>query len=87
MKGGGGMFSRPRVQPEGNYGYENYNNSTVVPLDFVTPHNYTRFRTIWKRGRPTDEYMSDDPYGNHVHEWITVIVDPDDENDNDLIIC
>ena len=49
MKGGGGMFSRQRVQPEGNYGYENYNNSTVVPLDFVTPHNYTRFRTIWKR--------------------------------------
>lgn len=86
MKGGGGMFSRQRVQPEGNYGYENYNNSTVVPLDFVTPHNYTRFRTIWKRGKPTEEYMSDDPYGNHVHEWITVIVDPDDENDNDLII-
>ena len=60
MKGGGGMFSRPRVQPEGNYGYEIYNNSTVVPIDFVTAHNNTKIRIIWKRGMPTHENLKDD---------------------------
>lgn len=82
MKGGGGMFSRPRVQPE-NYVYSHHNNTQVVPLDFVTPHQYTTFRTIWKRRIPTDEYMKNDPHGNRVHDWIIVIVDPIDFEDSD----
>ena len=83
MKGGGGMFSRPRVQPEENYTYHNYNNSTVVPLDFVSPHRYTTFRCIWKRRIPTNEYMRNDPHGNNVDDWITVIVNPRDFEDSD----
>lgn len=82
MKGGGGMFSRPRVQPE-NYVYSHHNNTQVVPLDFVTPHRYTTFRTIWKRRIPTHEYMKNDPFGNNVHDWIIVIVDPEDFEDSD----
>ena len=81
------MFSRPRVQPEGNYGYENYNNTTtVVPLDFVRPHHYTTFRTCFdKKGRkPSNEYMERDQFGNDVDDWITVIVNPNDYNDNDF---
>ena len=86
MKGGGGMFSRPRVQPEGNYGYEIYNNSTtVVPVDFVTAHNHTKIRIIWKRGIPTHENLKDDYHGNYVDHWISVIVDPIGENDNDWL--
>ena len=87
MKGGGGMISRLRVQPEGgNYGYENYNdNTTVVPLDFVRPHHYTTFRTIWKKGRkPSNEYMENDNFGNDVDDWITVIVNPPYFEDSDF---
>lgn len=82
MKGGGGMFSRPRVQPQ-DYVYSHHNNTQVIPLDFVTPHQYTTFRTIWKRRIPTDEYMKNDPDGNRVHDWIIVIVDPEDFEDSD----
>lgn len=82
MKGGGGMFSRPRVQPD-NYVYNHYDTSTVVPLDFVTPHQYTTVRCIWKRRIPTDEYMRNDPDGNNVDDWIIVIVNPRDFEDSD----
>ena len=76
------MFSRPRVQPE-NYVYNYYDTSTVVPLDFVTPHQYATFRTIWKRGTPSGKYMRNDPHGNNVDDWITVIVNPRDFEDSD----
>lgn len=83
MKGGGGMFSRPRVQPD-NYVYNHYDTSTVVPLDFVRPVQYTTFRCIWKRRTPSSEYMDNDYHGNHVDDWIIVIVNPIDENDSDF---
>ena len=41
------------------------------------------FRTIWKRGRPSDEYMRNDPHGNRVHDWIIVIDNPIDRNNSD----
>ena len=82
MKGGGGMFSRPRVQPD-NYVYNHYDTSTVVPLDFVRPHRYSTFRTIWKRGIPTQRNLKDDYHGNYVDHWISVIVDPEDFEDSD----
>ena len=89
QKGSGSPFStfrNSRVQPEGNYEYENYNSSTIVPRDFVRPHHYTTFRTIWNnRQKPSDEYMENDHFGNYADDWITVIDNPNDENDNDWI--
>lgn len=86
QRGAGGMCSRPRsVQPEQNYAYSHHNNTQVVPLDFVSPHHYTTFRTIWKKGRkPSNEYMENDYHGNRVHDWITVIVNPPYFEDSDF---
>ena len=88
QKGSGTIYSRfrnSRVQPEENYTYENYNNTQVVPLDFVTPHQYSKFRCIWKRGTPTDEFMENDPLGNRVDDWIIVIFNPIDRNESDWL--
>ena len=88
QKGSGNVlptFRNSRVQPE-DYAYINYNTTSVVPQHFVRPNHYTTFRTIWNnRRKPSDEYMENDHFGNYVDDWITVIVNPNDENDNDWI--
>tara|TARA_Y100000816_G_scaffold28911_1_gene18480 strand:+ start:9847 stop:11547 length:1701 start_codon:yes stop_codon:yes gene_type:complete len=90
QKGSGTIYSRFRnssVQPEQNYVYSDHNNTQVVPLDFVTPHQYSKFRCIWKRGTPKDEFMENDPDGNRVHDWIIVIFNPIDRNESDWLFA
>lgn len=90
QKGSGNVFSTFRrqnssVQPERNYTYGHYNNSTILPDESVPIREYTSFRCTWKNNIRRD--FQDDYDGIFVDNYLDIIINPIDENEHDWIFA
>ena len=90
QKGSGNIlptFRNSRVQPEENYTYRNYNNSTVVPLNSVPFHQYTTFRCNWKYNRFGHDFTNDIDDGNLVDRFLDITINPNEDNDDEWVFA